>query len=328
MSLKDRYTHIVEDRYGKHEELRMDRLVRDSVIILFLVTLLLVFWPFRSVPTGTRGVLTQFGAIKQIEPEGLVILPPWQSMQLFNIRAEAAEIDKAPGVTSDQQQVDTDLTVRYNIEPDKVAIVYEQYTHTGDLQSYVQTATQETFKAVTARYTAPELISKRAQVSRDIRELLQAKLDVYGAHVINIDMRNFEWSKTYGDAINQKVTQEQLRQVADNQLKTVESQQKQKVAIAEAEANAVKAKADGDAYATITAATAQSKGYLIQAQAQAEGLKVQNAALAQSKDVLELRRIEVQLKMAGNGWNGALPANIYGSAPIPFLQLPAPPQAH
>jgi regulator of protease activity HflC (stomatin/prohibitin superfamily) len=178
-------------------------------------------------------------------------VPPWQHIQLFSIRAEAADINKASGSTIDQQNVDTDLTVRYNIKPDKVAEVYEQYSHDGDLQSYVQTATQETFKAVTARYTAPELISKRTQVSTDIRTLLQSKLDTYGANVINIDMRNFEFSAEYKAAINQKVTQEQLRQVADNKLKTVESEQRQKVAIAEAEANALKAAADGNAYAAV-----------------------------------------------------------------------------
>lgn len=294
--------------------------IKPVIITASILLALLIFWPFRSVPTGTRGVLTQFGAIKQIEPEGMVIVPPWQHVQIFSVRAEVAEIKNAPGVTSDQQRVDTDLTVRYNISADKVALVYEQYSHDGDLQSYVQTATQETFKAVTAKYTAPELISKRGQLSIDIRELLQTKLDNYGAHVINIDMTNFEWSKEYAAAINQKVTQEQLRQVADNQLKTVESQQKQKVAIAEAEATALKAKADGEAYATVTAATAQSKGYLAQATAQADAIRVQNAALKENKDVLDLRRIEVDLAKA-NKWDGKLPVNIYGSVPVPFMEV-------
>ena len=294
--------------------------LKPAVITVAILLTAIMFWPFRSVPTGTRGVLTQFGAIKQIEPEGLVVVYPIQHLQIFSVRAESAEIKDAPGVTSDQQRVDTDLTVRYNIVPDKVAFVYENYSHDGDLQSYVQTATQETFKAVTAKYTAPELISKRAQLAIDIRSLLQTKLDNYGAHVINIDMTNFEWSKEYAAAINQKVTQEQLRQVADNQLKTVESQQKQKVAIAEAEASALKAKSDGDAYATITAANAQSKGYLMQATAQADAIRVQNAALKENKDVLDLRRIEVELAKA-NKWNGALPVNIYGSVPVPFMEV-------
>jgi regulator of protease activity HflC (stomatin/prohibitin superfamily) len=266
-------------------------------------------WPFASVPTGSRGVVTQFGRIVRIEQEGLAIIPPWQRLALFSIRAEAADIEKATGSTSDTQPVDTSLTVRYSIKPDKVAEVYEKYTHDGDLSSYVQTATQEAFKAVTAQYVATDLISKRSQVSTDIFSALQAKLDKYGAQVINIDMRSFEFSPSYMAAINDKVTQEQLRLAAENKLRTVEAEQKQKVAVAEADAGAVKAKADGDAYATLK-----------NAEAQAESLRIQNAALAQNKDVLELRRIQVE-QIKAERWNGALPQNVYAGAPIPFFNV-------
>jgi len=192
---------------------------------------------------------------------------------------------------------------------DKVAEVFEKYSHTGNLSSYVQTATQEVFKAVTARYTAPDLIAQRAKVSNDISAALRDKLAVYGAQVINIDMRNFSFSNDYMKAINDKVTQEQLRLAAENKLKTVEAEQKQKVAIAEAEASARKAQADGEAYANLAIAKAQ-----------ADAIKLQNAALAQAKDVLELRRIEVE-KTKAERWNGALPTSIYAGAPIPFLNV-------
>ena len=113
-------------------------------------------------------------------------------------------------------------------------------------------------------------------------------------------------------AINEKVTQEQLRLGAENKLKTVEAEQKQKVAVAEADAAAARATADGQAYAQLKVA-----------QAQAEALKVQNAALAQNRDVLELRRIEVEMVKAGK-WNGALPQAIYAGAPIPFFNPSGP----
>jgi len=271
--------------------------------------ILLFFWPFASVPTGYRGVITQFGAIRGIEPEGLVILPPWQRLTNFNIRAEEAAVENAEGSTSDTQPVHVSLTVRYSINPDRVAEVFEKYSRNGDLSSYVQTATQESFKAVTARYTAPDLIAQRGKVSGDIRTTLQEKLTQYGANVINIDMRNFHFSDTYMKAINDKVTQEQLKLAAENRLKTVEAEQKQKVAIAEAEASAAKAKADGEAYANLTIARAQ-----------AEALRVQNSALRENKDVLELRRIEVE-KAKAEKWDGKLPEAIYAGAPIPFLQV-------
>jgi prohibitin 2 len=274
-----------------------------------MVLALLALWPFYSVPTGSRGVITQFGKIVGIEGEGLAVLPPWQKLSNFSIRAEKADIENAEGSTSDTQPVKVSLTVRYSIATDRVAEVFEKYSHDGDLSSYVQTATQEIFKAVTAKYTAPDLISQRAKVSSDISAALKEKLALYGAQVINIDMRNFSFSPSYMQAINEKVTQEQLRLGAENKLKTVESEQKQKVAIAEAEANAAKATADGEAYANLTIAKAQ-----------AEALRVQNSALAQNKDVLELRRIEVE-KIKAEKWNGALPTAIYAGAPIPFLNV-------
>ena len=283
-------------------------LIRVDVVI-GAALLLVVLWPFYPVPTGSRGVVTQFGKIVGIEGEGLAVLPPWQKLSNFSIRAEKADIENAEGSTSDTQPVKVSMTVRYSIATDRVSEVFEKYSHDGNLSSYVQTATQEIFKAVTAKYSAPDLIAQRAKVSSDINAALREKLSLYGAQVINIDMRNFAFSDSYMHAINDKVTQEQLRLAAENKLKTVEAEQKQKVAIAEAEASARKAQADGEAYANLTIAKAQ-----------AEALRVQNAALAQNKDVLELRRIEVE-KTKAERWNGALPTSIYAGAPIPFLNV-------
>jgi prohibitin 2 len=260
--------------------------------------LLFFIWPFYSVPTGSRGVVTQFGKIVGIEGEGLAVLPPWQKLNNFSIRAEQADIEKAEGSTSDTQPVNVSMTVRYSVMPDKVAEVYEKYSHNGDLSSYVQTATMEVFKAVTSRYTAPDLIAKRSQVSSEINASLNAKLSLYGAQVISIDMRNFSFSPSYMAAINDKVTQEQKRLAAENTLKTVEAEQKQKVAIAEAEARA-------------TVATAE---------AQAKSISLQGDALRSNSGLLELKRVEVELEKAKK-WDGKLPQNIYAGAPIPFLDV-------
>ncbi len=282
-------------------------LVRKVLIGIVAVLVLAWIWPFAAVPTGSRGVVTQFGKIERIQPEGLAVLPPWQRLTLFSIRAEQADIERADGSTADTQPVETSLTVRYSIVPDKVSEVFEKYSHSGNLDSYVNTATHEVFKAVTAQYTAPDLIAKRPEVSQDIYNALTLKLGKYGAQVINIDMRNFAFSQQYMAAINDKVTQEQLRLAAENKLKTVEAEQKQKVAIAEAEANAVKATADGEAYATKTRATAE-----------ADAIRVKQAALAQGQQVLELNRIQV-LQTQAERWDGKLPQNMYASAPIPIL---------
>src|SRR5258706_7011789 len=257
----------------KINESNVRKIVKYAAVALAAL-LVLIIWPFYSVPTGSRGVVTTFGAITGIEGEGLAVLPPWRKLTIFNIRAEQADVENAEGSTNDQQPVHVSLTVRYSIATDRVSEVFEKYSHNGDLSSYVQTATQEIFKAVTARDSAPDMISHSALGSRDINAPLTEKLPKYGAQGMNIEMRNFSFSDSYMRAINDKVTQEQLRLAAENKLKTVEAEQKQKGVVAEAEANARKAQADGEAYANLTIAKAKT-----------DALRVQRAALAQSKDM-------------------------------------------
>lgn len=295
------------NRYANESGIRYTKIALDIVVGLLVLVLLIAFWPLRTVPTGHRGVVTVGGKISGIQGEGFALVTPWETLNVFNIRAEAAEIKDADGATSDQQPVKTSLVVRYSVIPGKVAEVFEQYSKDGNLDSYIATASMDVFKAVTARYTAPNLIAQRQQVAGDILSALRARVAQYGAQVINVDMTNFAFNPAYMAAINEKTNQDQLLQAAEKKVLTVTAQQKEKVAVAEAEATAVKAAADGRAYAVTK-----------QAEAEANALRIQNTALQQSKDVLELRRIEVEMTKASR-WDGALPTSIYAGTPIPFF---------
>lgn len=294
---------------GESPTFNVGLIARDLGILIVLSVLLTTFWPLCEVPTGMRGVITVGGEIKGIQSEGFKLLWPWEKLSLFNVRNEKANVENAEGATSDTQPVHVSLTVRYSILPNKVSEVFEHFSKDGDLGSYVDTATRETFKAVTARYTAVDLIAQRSKVSADIKSLLETKVAQYGASVTNIDVTSFLFSPSYMEAINNKVTQQQAALAAEQRLNTVRAEQQQKVLTAEAEANAIKAKADGDAYAQLK-----------NAQAQAESLRIQNAALAQNRDVLELRRIEVDMVRAQK-WKGDVPTAVYAGAPIPFLDV-------
>jgi regulator of protease activity HflC (stomatin/prohibitin superfamily) len=137
----------IATRYSAADGVRRPAIIRDAAIAVGVLILLMVIWPFYSVPTGSRGVITQFGKIVGIEPEGLAVLPPWQKLTLFSIRSEQADIENAAGSTSDTQPVTVSLTVRYSISPNKVSEVFEKYSHNGDLSSYVQTAHPRDFQS-------------------------------------------------------------------------------------------------------------------------------------------------------------------------------------
>ncbi len=79
------------------EAWNVQKLIKWGGIAVLAIIVLLVIWPFYSVPTGSRGVITRFGAIVGIEAEGLTILPPWEKLSIFSIRAETANVTNAEG---------------------------------------------------------------------------------------------------------------------------------------------------------------------------------------------------------------------------------------
>ena len=49
------------------------------------------------------------------------------------------------------------------------------------------------------------------------------------------------------------------------------------------------------------------------AQAEAESMRIRSQALSQNKSLVEYEAVQK--------WDGKLPVNMYGSAPIPFINL-------
>src|SRR6266850_2856311 len=104
MSFSDRwytFTEIDDPRRPGEKALRrgvnLGARIRDGVILSAVLIAVPIFWPFNTVPTGSRGVVTQFGKIIGIEGEGLALLWPWQRLGNLSMRAAQADIEHAEG---------------------------------------------------------------------------------------------------------------------------------------------------------------------------------------------------------------------------------------
>ena len=124
----------------------MTKGIRYAAIVIVVLLVIRMLWPFYSVPTGSRGVVTQFGRIVGIENEGLAVLPPWQKLAIFSIRAEQANIDNAGGIylghSAGQCQPDGSLqhhdrqgvrSVR-KVQSQRRPVFLRPDRHAGDLQ--------------------------------------------------------------------------------------------------------------------------------------------------------------------------------------------------
>ncbi len=256
--------------------------LRNLIIIVAVLFLFFVLKPWAQVDAGQRGVVLNFGAVQDIVlQEGIHFrIPIMQEVKTVDVRIQKVVTDAASS-SSDLQDVDMSVALNYNIIPDKANVVVQ--TINSDYKStIIDPAVQEVMKAVSARYTAEELITKRPAVSSEMKEALRLRLLESNITVTGFSIINFSFSQTFTDAIEAKQTAEQ---------------------------NALKAKRDLDrikveAEQTIAAATAE-----------AEALRLQKMNI--SPDLIELRKIEAELK-AIEKWNGVLPG-VTGSGAIPFI---------
>lgn len=191
----------------------------------FLVLALLVFisWPFAIVNAGERGVVTRLGAyVRTLSPGIHFVTPLIEQVTKFEVRTQKEQTD-ASAASKDLQTVNATVAVNYNIDPEKVDDLY--VTIGIDYKSRViDPAIQEVAKAVTAKYTAEELLTKRASVTEEIHSLLSSRLASSDIQVTAVSIVNFNFSPTFNAAIEAKVTAEQNALAEKNNLSAAQFQ--------------------------------------------------------------------------------------------------------
>ena len=147
----------------------------------------------------------------------------------------------------------------------------------------IEPAAQEATKAVSAQYTAEELVTKRIEVSLKIRQALDERLKRHGVIVDTLAAVNYDFSPVFDKAIEDKVEAEQKKLTAERDLERIKVEAEQALAKARGEAEALKAK-----------------------------------RLEITPDLLRLKQLENEAD-AIKKWNGQLP-QVTGGA-TPFVQI-------
>jgi prohibitin 2 len=263
--------------------------MRVLVIIGIILVLFLFARPWVQVGAGERGIVLDFGAVQEkVLGEGLHFrIPVVQTVALMDVRVQKS-LTNAAASSSDLQEVSSEVALNFHIIPDRANVVY-QTIGLNFKERIIDPAVQEVVKAVTARYTAEELITKRPAVSEAMRANLSERLMEHNIAVDAFSIVGFSFSKIFMEAIESKQTAEQLALKARRDLERIKIEAEQK----------------------ITAATAE-----------AESLRLQRANI--SPDLIDLRRVEANIK-AIEKWNGILP-QVTGGGAVPFIGLGEPPR--
>ena len=271
-----------DDGYiNENGEARVGKIITHAVILLFVLSIL--FGSFKIIGAGERGVRITLGQVSDdVLGEGLQFKWPFvQKIKKLDVKIQKEEI-LATAASKDLQNVSAQIALNYHLEADKVNRLWQGIGNEYK-ERVIDPAIQEAVKAVTAKYTAEELISKRIDVRNDIVATLTERLDRHGLKIDEFSILNFNFSKSFNEAIEAKTTAEQLKLKAERDLQRIQVEGQQKI---------------------------------VSAKAEAEGLAAQRQQI--TPELLELRKIENE-RVAIEKWNGALPT--YTGNTMPFLNL-------
>ena len=250
-----------------------------SIIGIFVLVLVS---PFVIINAGHRGVVVKLGEVQDnVLGEGIHWRTPLvESIKELEVRTVKLDVSTI-AYSKDIQSVDVALTLNYHLVPETVNVLYRDIG--GEYEArIINPAIQESVKAVSARYTAQELVELRAKVKDEIKNELSERLSKNFMQVDELSITDFAFSDQYELAIEAKQKAQQDALKAENDLKRVKFEADQRVA---------------------------------QATAEAEAIRIQAQAITQQggEDYVNLKAIE--------RWNGVLPVQMIPGSTVPFIQL-------
>ncbi len=257
-------------------------------VLFILATSVAVF-----ISAGERGVLMDFGKVRvdTILTPGLKwVIPFYNTVAKMDVQTQIYEAE-ATAASKDLQDAKTKIALNYHLSPEAVNILYRDVGRDYQTRLIVP-AIQEVVKASTAKFNAEELITRRETVKDTIQSGLSERLTTRGIVVEQISITDFAFSPVFAQAIEQKVTAQQLALKAERDLVRIRTEAQQKVASAE-----------GEKQSTILIAEGKAR---------------------------EIEIIQQQLKispdytayLAVRTWNGILP-QVTGQN-VPFISIPIP----
>ena len=260
-------------------------------VILFFVGFIVFLSTLRCVPVGHKGVVKHFGEVQHelTLGEGLHFVTPIRT-EIVRLNVKLVSFDsQAEASSKDLQTVKTLVTIQFALT--NVSHLFQNIGSITDIQNIVLVpSVMESVKAVTALYTAEELITKRAEakvkIHEEIKDFVKVTLENKGVKdsivISNVAITDFDFSPEFNQSIEAKVKAEQLALQALNE-------KKEKITRAEAEAKSIE----------------------LVSVAKANAIRREAKALTANKKLVDWKRAEK--------WDGKLPQ--YTGSYIPFLNV-------
>ena len=157
---------------------------------LFLIIALIIFVlsGIKIVNQYERGVVLTLGRFTGVRQPGLrIIIPIIQRMIRVDVRSTPIDVPKQEVITKDNVTAGVDAVVYLRvIDPAKAVLETTNYVYATS--QFAQAALRD----VTGNVDLDDLLSKREEISEEIKKIVDAETDKWGIDVENVKVQNIE----------------------------------------------------------------------------------------------------------------------------------------
>lgn len=202
------------------------------VIFLIIVIGLFILSGIKIVNQYERGVVLTLGRFTGMRNPGLrVVVPIFQRIIRVDVRSTPIDVPKQEVITKDNVTVGVDAVVYFRVI-DAPKAVLETTNYIYATSQFAQAALRD----VTGNVDLDDLLSKREEISQQIKEIVDRQTDQWGIDVENVKVQNIE------------LPQDMKRAMA----KQAEAERERRAVIITAEGEKAAAQAVADAAAMLT----------------------------------------------------------------------------
>lgn len=160
----------------------------ELTLFIALVVIVFILSGLKVINQYQRGVVLTLGRFTGIREPGLrVVVPIFQQLIRVDVRSTPIDVPKQEVITKDNVTAGVDAIVYFRvIDPSKAVLETTNYVYATS--QFAQAALRD----VTGNFELDDLLSKREEISQQIKEIVDKQTDQWGIDVEAVKIQNIE----------------------------------------------------------------------------------------------------------------------------------------
>ena len=179
-------------------------------IMIMVFLLIVILSNIHIIQQYERGVVFTLGKYSGVRNPGITVVIPWfQSMRRVDVRSTPIDVPKQEVITKDNVTVNVDAIVYFRVlDPAKALLETTNYVYATT--NFAQAALRD----ITGNFELDELLSKRDEISAQIKEIVDKETDKWGIDIENVKLQNIELPADMKRAMAKQAEAERERRAA------------------------------------------------------------------------------------------------------------------